>query len=108
MLPKVNRIHLPAQFDHVFKTGRKIHNASFMVIATRNNLGVARFGFIVNKKVGNSVVRHATVRQLREAVRETIIPAAGFDIVIVGKPLLADGVPRDQVVQQIAKLVVRF
>lgn len=108
MLAKVHRVQTPDQFKRVFAEGQKSHHAAFMVIAARNTTGVPRFGFIVSKKVGNSVVRHAVVRQLRETVRELVPQLDGVDVVVVGKAPLATSVPHDAVLHHIKTAIRRL
>lgn len=85
MLPRENRITTAAEFEHVFKVGSRKHYPDFMVVVAGNGLNHSRFGFIVSKKVGNSVVRHRTVRVFREAVRD-LTNISGVDVVVVAKP----------------------
>jgi ribonuclease P protein component len=50
-----------------------------------------RFGFTVSKKVGKAVVRNRVRRRLKAAVRELLSSArAGFDYVIVARPVAAE------------------
>jgi ribonuclease P protein component len=52
---------------------------------------VARAGFVVGRAVGNSVVRHRTVRRLRHLVRDRLdrLPA-GSILVVRARPPAAD------------------
>ena len=52
---------------------------------------VARAGFVVGRAVGNSVVRHRTVRRLRHLVRDRLdrLPA-GSILVVRALPAAAD------------------
>jgi ribonuclease P protein component len=52
---------------------------------------VARAGFVVGRAVGNSVVRHRTVRRLRHLVRDRLdrLPA-GSILVVRARPAAAD------------------
>jgi ribonuclease P protein component len=52
---------------------------------------VARVGFVVGRAVGNSVVRHRTVRRLRHLVRDRLdrLPA-GSILVVRARPPAAD------------------
>lgn len=53
----------------------------------REDDDVARVGFTVTKKVGNSVVRNRTRRRLREAIRvvERETELKGVDLVLIGR-----------------------
>lgn len=69
MLPKVNRVRKSAEFTKVFRSGKRSGNKYFVVYAltekTEIEADLPKVGFVVGKKVGNSVVRHRVSRQLR-------------------------------------------
>ncbi len=54
------------EFDRVFR-GRDSKADRFLVVYKAEGSG--RIGIVCSKKVGNSVVRHRTVRLIREAYR---------------------------------------
>jgi ribonuclease P protein component len=69
-------------------TGTKIPAAAFVLQAReRADLGPARFGFTVSKKVGNAVERNRVKRRLREIVRRNAVmaPQGGHDYVLIGR-----------------------
>lgn len=90
MLAKDERVTEAAVFHHVFKEGVRNYGRQFAVYAAPNDVGTSRFGFIVNKKVGNSVVRHRVVRQLRE-VAQDFPKDKNIDFVVVAKPAIVFG-----------------
>ena len=53
----------------------------------RSDVGPARFGFTVAKKVGNAVERNRVRRRLREIVRRNaaLIAENGHDYVVIGR-----------------------
>ena len=53
----------------------------------REDEGMARLGFTVTKKVGNSVTRNRTRRRLKEAARLVLAasPVSGVDLVLIGR-----------------------
>ena len=72
MLSRVNRITRAADFRATVRTGRKISSPNAVVYSISRSGGEpTRFGFIVSKAVGNSVIRHRVTRRLR---------AVGFSI----------------------------
>lgn len=88
MLSRVNRISRASDFRATVRTGRKsaTSHAVVYVVATAEN-APARFGFIVSKAVGNSVVRHFVTRRLR-AVAHDLLPAhsSGVDVIVRALP----------------------
>ncbi len=92
--PVLVRLKRRADFLHAAK-GKRWHGKALSLHAaparsreTRDgDPAVARVGYTLTKKVGNSVVRNRARRRLREAVRLSgDLPArAGYDYVIVGR-----------------------
>lgn len=81
MLPKKYR--LPAKdFRYVYSNGKKFRGKYGMLLCMRNDSSSPLFGFVVSKKIGNSVKRHRVVRMLRavsmEAVREFDLDSLGY------------------------------
>jgi len=76
VLPKNARLNLTADFARATKSGTRVtseHFVGYLYIspASENNLELSnppKFGLIINKSVGGSVVRHALARKLRHAV----------------------------------------
>jgi ribonuclease P protein component len=94
--PKGRRLLRHADFDRVYKKGRR-HFATHMTVfylrreadeqqAVPSQL---RIGFTVRKVLGGAVQRNRMKRRLREAVRlQAIQPPAGVDVVINPKASL--------------------
>ena len=73
-------------FKNCYQTGRYFVNRYLVIYLCGNGQEKNRFGISVSKKVGNSVVRHRTVRLIREVCRlheEEFI--GGYDIVFVAR-----------------------
>lgn len=81
--PKQLRITHRADFDRVFQQGAVASDANLVVHGIRNELGFARIGLSVSKKVGNSPTRNLWKRLIRESFRKNKqqIPV-GVDIVV--------------------------
>lgn len=81
--PKQLRVTHRSDFDRVFKQGAVASDASLVVHGVRNELGIARLGLSVSKKVGNSPTRNLWKRLIREAFRKNKqqIPP-GLDLVV--------------------------
>jgi ribonuclease P protein component len=87
MLKKPNRVRKNADFNKIFREGKKINTDFLLLKVAENNNDKSRFGFVVSKKVSkNSTTRNKIKRILREIIRkrETEI-RGGFDIVIIIK-----------------------
>ena len=86
--PKTQRVLKHADFERVYKQGRR-HFAAHMTVfylaraaeAADGKVG-ARVGFTVSKALGGAVQRNRMKRRLREAVRLQGVPGMDADIVI--------------------------
>ena len=91
MLPAAARLHTPAQFSAVTRGGRRAAGPLLVVHLLRSESARSRAGFVVSKKVGNSVVRHRVTRRLREVMRSLLpVLPVGTDIVVRALPEAAD------------------
>jgi ribonuclease P protein component len=88
VLPVTQRLRGPQQFTEVVRRGTRIRRSPVLIhhLATLADAAVTddgRLGFIVNKAVGNSVVRHRTVRRLRAQMRErlALLPAGSGTVI---------------------------
>ena len=100
--PKSYRLKSPADFRRVYDRRRSATNGRITVCGCENDLGFARLGLSVSRKVGGAVVRNRWKRMLREAFRlnREKLPT-GLDLVIVAKdatppelPWLLEELPR--------------
>ncbi len=93
MTQKKGKLTRSADFDSVYRQGRSRQNRHMVVYRfDRPSTEGAfvdeppRIGVTVSKKVGNSVIRNKTKRQLFEAMK-TFVPKLGNnDVVVVAKP----------------------
>ena len=88
--PREARLVQKAQFDTVYRTGKRRSSSHFTAFVKANNLPQTRFGFSIKKALGGAVVRNRIRRRLREIAllhREEI--PAGWDIVIHPKSSVA-------------------
>lgn len=85
-----NRIHLNKQYQRVFSSGRKCVGYYVVLIISKNNLNISRFGIITSKKVGKAHMRNFAKRRLRELIR-IITPKVqpGYDIVVIARNSIA-------------------
>ena len=80
-------------FQRVYRQGRSRANRTFVMYILENNMEENRVGISVNKKVGNSIIRHRVTRVIREVMRlHWGDVAGGYDIVVVArKPAIDSG-----------------
>ena len=81
--PRSCRLLHRADFDAVYREGRKRTSPEFTVFLRANGLPLSRFGWSIKKAVGTAVRRNRIRRRLREIVRvhrREIAP--GWDVVI--------------------------
>lgn len=77
-----------AQYQAVYRSNNVKADSYLVVKALANQLDFSRFGFSVNKALGNAVVRNHVRRLLKEIARlEPIRP--GWDIVFIARPRAA-------------------
>ncbi len=104
MLPAPARLRRREDFTLAVRHGTRAGRGSLVVhylSADHAAAPVARVGFVVGRAVGNSVIRHRTVRRLRHLVRDrldrlpagsvlvirALPPAAGADSAALGRDL---------------------
>lgn len=78
------RVRTPVDYKWVYDLRHSVRDDVFLVFTAWNGLDVPRLGTSVSRKVGNSVIRHAWKRRIREAFRllQHEIPA-GLDLVVI-------------------------
>ena len=82
-LPRACRLVRRAEYDAVYREGRRRSSREFTVFLRPNGLGYSRFGWSIKKALGGAVRRNRIRRRLREIARlhrREISP--GWDIVI--------------------------
>lgn len=68
MLKKKFRLKKKYEFQYLYKKGVRLHSASVTLLCAQNKHHTSKFGFVVSKKIGNSVVRNAIKRKLRACI----------------------------------------
>lgn len=84
LLKTENRLTKSRDFKAVYKKGNSFANRDFVVYIKKNNLGHARIGFSVSKKVGKAWKRNEIKRRLREIIR--LMPQLlnkNYDIIVI-------------------------
>lgn len=89
MLPAQNRVRKSGEFSEIFREGRRSGNRLLVVhaVTTATNADLSKVGFVVGKKVGNSVIRHRVTRRLRHLVRP-LLPEISARLVIRALPAI--------------------
>lgn len=104
---KRTRLTDSPEFERVYRRGTAHRGRLFTVHAFPNELGTARLGLSVSKKVGNAVVRNVVRRRFKEIFRELAAKAEKLDIVVSAKPASASasfGELRDEFELSLRKL----
>jgi len=88
---KITRLTDSSGFAEVYRRGVAYRGKLFSVHAFPNDLGTARLGLSVSKKVGNAVVRNTVRRRLREIFRAALsnLPD-NLDFVVSARPTAAN------------------
>jgi ribonuclease P protein component len=82
-LPGECRLAHKAEFDAVYREGRRRSSREFAIFVRANGLPVSRFGWSIKKALGTAVRRNRIRRRLREIVRlHRREIAGGWDVVI--------------------------
>ena len=86
MLPK--KFRLPAEyFRKQYQKGKKTRGRYGMFVVSENEIANPRFGFVVSKKIGNSVKRHRMTRLLRaismDLVKEKSLEGFSFQYIAI-------------------------
>jgi ribonuclease P protein component len=77
------RLTRGAEFDAVYRNGRRRSSRQFTVFFAANGLEENRFGLSVGRALGNAVIRNRIRRRIREILRldRREIPS-GWDIIV--------------------------
>lgn len=88
MLAKPNRVVRADDFRMTMRRGRRVNaECAVVYLADRPAPGPARFGFVISKAVGGSVVRNRLRRRLRAIGSELVDGGfTGSDIVVRALP----------------------
>ena len=81
------RMHTPEEYEAAFAQKHSAGDAVLLVFVSLRTEGPTRLGTSVGKKCGNSVVRHALKRSIREAFRllqHTLPPSV--DVIVIPRP----------------------
>ncbi|HWP57092.1 MAG TPA: ribonuclease P protein component [Candidatus Acidoferrales bacterium] len=89
--PKTARLTKRSEFQELFRTGKRVHTAHFILFSRGDGGGESRLGITVSAKVGKAVTRNRLKRLLREFFRRhRRVFSSGRDYVIVAKKNAAE------------------
>lgn len=83
MLKIKNRIKTHEEFQAIIHAKNIKKSGMFIVYYQNNNLGYARIGISVSKKLGNAVVRNLIKRQVRNMLHDNLNSIAPLNIIII-------------------------
>jgi ribonuclease P protein component len=87
------RLVKPGEFEKVFKDNERARTDSLLVMARPNNLGHARLGMVIAKRL---LPRAVDRNRIKRCVRETFrlqrqdLPACDFVVRLIAKPIAGD------------------
>ena len=106
MLPKNARLTLSTDFARATKSGTRVTSEHFVGYLYINPAATdstsPKFGLIINKSFGGSVVRHALARKLRHAAAPQISKLPNGSLLVI-RALAKDGA--GEVISEVEKLV---
>jgi len=84
VLPRHARLTSPNDFARATKSGHRLTSKSLVLYFYAGaEVHPARFGLIIGKSVGGSVVRHRVARQIRHSLREYVANFPTGSLVVV-------------------------
>jgi len=86
VLPKPNRLRVGSEFNLVTKTGSRFTSENLVIYALISKSNQSQAGFIVNRSVGGSVIRHLVSRKLRHNLA-TQLPKLNQNLMLVVRVL---------------------
>ena len=84
MLPRHARLISPSDFARTTKSGLRLISKSLVLyLYSTKEVAPARFGLIIGKSVGGSVVRHRVARKIRHSLRDHLSAFPSGSLVVV-------------------------
>jgi ribonuclease P protein component len=102
-----HRLRAAADFERVYRSGRRAGDGLFAVNALANTFGFPRLGMSVSTRtVGNAVRRNRVRRIIREIFRERRTRLPAVDLVVTSRPGARDA-QRPAIVTSLERLFDR-
>jgi ribonuclease P protein component len=83
--PKRLRLLRASEFERVFAARNSAANAWLALYGAPNDVGHARLGITVSRRIGNAVVRNRWKRLIRECFRRIQADLPAFDLVCIAR-----------------------
>jgi len=109
MLKRLNRIRTKAEYDRLYKRGRKINTSVFILRYLPNNLTLGRVGLVISSKVDKkATIRNRLKRQITEIIRlHHLKKLSGYDCALVCLPRIKNRSAK-QLAQELQSLVSKI
>jgi ribonuclease P protein component len=109
VLPRNARLTSPNDFARTTKSGYRLASKSLVLyLYPTTEISPARFGLIIGKSIGGSVIRHRLARQIRHLLRDqTPIIPSGSLVVIRALPNLQK-LSSHEISQELVGLIVKM
>ena len=82
-MKKEYRVKKNEDFSRIIKRKQSMANRTFIIYYLKNDIGHARIGISVSKKLGKAVIRNKIKRQVRMIVKETINLDDNYDYIVI-------------------------
>lgn len=102
-----HRLSSSTDFKRVRRTGRSFAHPLLVLIVTRNDLGISRFGYTAGRSLGGAVQRNRAKRRMRAALRLHFASIApGWDSILIARPAILEA-PWEQLLRSLEQLLRR-
>ena len=82
-MKKEYRVKKNEDFSRIIKRKQSMDNRTFIIYYLKNDIGHARIGISVSKKLGKAVIRNKIKRQVRMIIKETINLDDNYDYIVI-------------------------
>jgi ribonuclease P protein component len=105
-LPKRRRLLRGSEFERVLRARNSAGNESLAIHGIQNDVGHARLGMTVSRRVGNAVARNRWKRCIRESFRQVQHELPALDYVFVARA--AEPPPQESLLRMIKEIAAKL